>query len=240
MPDALLPSQNEKPKKQSKNQAAGNQEKEKDEDEKQEEPYVETDPNYYTNYGVPYEDYQDAFFKSFKGKPKHKYTMEIHRAMYNDEMFELYKRYELAVHNKERTKRNIISFLCNSPLFDPVNEPEKMNSPSLYYTKSIDKVYHKFKDEGIYPRSRGTYHIYHRIDGKLVAFSVNDITTRYFDSCYFVYDPDYKFLNLGVVGAIREFEYMRLIKQKYNPRLKYYLLGDMVPNCPKVNYKVTY
>ena len=128
------------------------------------------------------------------------------------EMFELYQRYEKAVHKKDREKSNIIRFLCNSPLFDPDNEPEKMNSPSMVNAKSIDKAYHQFKDEGIYPRSKGTYHIYHRIDGKLVAFSVNDICTTYFDSCYFVYDPEYKFLNLGVVGAIRELEYMRLIR----------------------------
>ena len=68
----------------------------------------------------------------------------------------------------------------------------------------------------------GTYHMYHRIGGKLVAFTVNDICDSYFDSCYCVYDPDYKFLNLGVVAAIRELEYVRLIKQKYNPKMNFY------------------
>jgi len=86
----------------------------------------------------------------------------------------------------------------------------------------------------------GTYHMYHRIDGKLVAFGVIDITTRFFNSAYFVYDPDYKFLNMGVVGAIREMEYMRLIVQKFNPDLTFYQLGEMVPSCPKVNYKLNY
>ena len=82
--------------------------------------------------------------------------------------------------------------------------------------------------------------MYHRIDGKLVAFSVNDITTRFFNSAYFVYDPEYKFLNLGVVGAIRELEYMRMIIKNFNPDLTFYQLGEMVPCCPKVNYKLNY
>ena len=33
---------------------------------------------------------------------KVKYTIQIHRAMFTDEFFALYKRYELAVHKKER------------------------------------------------------------------------------------------------------------------------------------------
>lgn len=81
---------------------------------------------------------------------------------------------------------------------------------------------HDWKDEGVYPDALGTYHMYHRIDGKLVAFGVIDLTKKYLDSCYFVYDPDYKFLNLGVVGAIREIEFMRMIARDYNPALTYY------------------
>lgn len=54
--------------------------------------------------------------------------------------------------------------------------------------------------------------MYHRIDGKLVAVGLIDITNTILNSAYFIYDPDYSFLTLGVVGAIRELEYMRLIK----------------------------
>ena len=82
--------------------------------------------------------------------------------------------------------------------------------------------------------------MYHRINGKLVAVGVIDILKTIFNSAYFLYDPDYSFLSLGVVGAIRELEYMRLIKSKYNPDLTYYQLGEMVYTCPKVNYKLNY
>ncbi len=67
-----------------------------------------------------------------------------------------------------------------------------------------------FKDEGVYP-GLGSYHMYHRIDGKLVAVGIIDICSQVFNSAYFLWDPDYKSLNLGVVGAIVEMEYIRMI-----------------------------
>jgi arginine-tRNA-protein transferase len=73
-----------------------------------------------------------------------------------------------------------------------------------------------------------------------VAVGVIDILNTILNSAYFVYDPDYSFLALGVVGAIREIEYMRMIKERYNPKLKWYNLGEMVKTCPKVNYKLNY
>ena len=131
-------------------------------------------------------------------------------------------------------------FLCNSPLYDPAKEPHKANHAMFYKSKYVDRELHEWKDEGVYPEALGTYHMYHRIDGKLVAFTVIDICTRFMNSAYCVYDPDYKFLSLGVVSAIREIEFMRLIKRKFNPDLTFYQLGDMVVTCPKVNYKMNY
>ena len=64
--------------------------------------------------------------------------------------------------------------------------------------------------------------MYHRIDGKLVAIGVLDICNRFMNSAYLLYDPDYKFLNLGVVSAIREMEYMRMIIKRFNPNLTFY------------------
>ena len=43
--------------------------------------------------------------------------------MYTDEFFELYKRYEMHVHKKERDKSQLERFLCNSPLYDALKEP---------------------------------------------------------------------------------------------------------------------
>lgn len=82
--------------------------------------------------------------------------------------------------------------------------------------------------------------MYHRIDGILVAVSVIDILNTVFVSAYCIYDPDMSFLSLGVVTAVRELEYMRMIRANFNPELKYYQLGELSITCPKVNYKLKY
>lgn len=172
--------------------------------------------------------------------PKHQYTIHLHRAVYNDELYEVYRKYEKHVHDRHRTTDEFRSYHCNSPLYDPVMEPEKAEASMLGDPKLIDFTYHHWKDEGHCPIVRGSYCMYHRIDGKLVAAGFFDLSSRYFDSAYFIYDPEFKFLNLGVVGAIRELEFCRKIKQTDYPELEYYQLGDMVPDCPKVNYKCNY
>ena len=73
-----------------------------------------------------------------------------------------------------------------------------------------------------------------------MAVSVIDILKETLVSCYCIYDPDYSFLSLGVVSAIRELEYIRFLKEHHIPTLKYYQLGEMVKTCAKVNYKLNY
>jgi hypothetical protein len=48
------------------------------------------------------------------------------------------------------------------------------DSPSLENCQMVDETFREFKDEGVFP-GHGTFHMYHRIDGKLVALSVIDI-----------------------------------------------------------------
>jgi hypothetical protein len=49
-----------------------------------------------------------------------------------------------------------------------------INRTAPYNFSTVDEG-RIFKDEGIYP-GKGSFHFYHRIDGKLVAMGVNDIT----------------------------------------------------------------
>ena len=189
-------------------------------------------PNDYLNYIEP-------ILPEEKEPSKIRYTLHLHRAMYTDEFFDLYKRYELAVHKKERDPGQVKRFLCNSPVYDPVKDIEIANSPMPLNVLDLDKR-REFKDEGVYPERFGTYHMYHRLDGKLVAIGVLDVLPTYLNSAYFIYDPDYKFLNLGVVGALRELEWMHLIRKTTNPNLRWYQLGEMCMPCPKVNYKLQY
>jgi arginine-tRNA-protein transferase len=73
-----------------------------------------------------------------------------------------------------------------------------------------------------------------------MAVTVIDILPTILVSCYCIYDPDYSYLSLGVITAIRELEYMRYLKKHHLPSLKHYQLGEMVIGCPKVNYKMNY
>ena len=92
------------------------------------------------------------------------------------------------------------------------------------------------------PRVLGKYFLLHRIDGKLVACSMLLIGKRYLGSKYFIYDTDYKFLNLGVMSVIRELEYMKLLikLQGQSSKLEKYMLGDVSLSCPKLSYKLNY
>ena len=53
-------------------------------------------PNYFANYVKPYIPFE------CKIKPKHIYSLELHRCKYTEELRDLTIRYEKAVHKKDR------------------------------------------------------------------------------------------------------------------------------------------
>ena len=97
-------------------------------------------------------------------------------------------------------------------------------------TKNIDgdKTY---KDEGTYPTLSGSYHLYHRIDGKLIAVNVWDLTENTLGCIYTFYDPAYRQLSIGHVTAVREIEWMLRVRRLHNPNLRYYYMGYYVNEC---------
>ncbi|TNV81128.1 hypothetical protein FGO68_gene1509 [Halteria grandinella] len=191
------------------------------------------DPNYFTHYVKSFIPFDS------KGKrPKHKYTIEMHRCKFTQELFELGVKYESSIHKRETVDESFIqSFYCDIPIYNPQNESDAQH-PCEPEAVGIDR-HRVFKDEGVYP-GEGSYHMYHRIDGKLIAVGIIDLTSEILNSAYFIYDPEYRFLNIGVVGAIIEMEYIRMVKQLYNPKLRYYQLGELQVACPKLNYKLNY
>ena len=127
------------------------------------------------------------------------------------------------------------------PTYDPKDSAEAFR-PSQPEMLGLD-THRSFKlaGEGVFP-GPGSYHMYHRIDGKLVAVGVIDICPRQvLNSAYFMWHPAYKHLNLGTVGALMELSYMKLLRTKYSmPDLKWYHLGELNNSCGKVNYKLNY
>ena len=146
----------------------------------------------------------------------------------------------MAVHKKERGEDDLKRFVCASPIYDP-NDPDeeaRVNSPCPLSHLDISK-FAKTGVLGVNP-GFGTIHFQHRIDGKLVGLGVNDITSSVMNAQYFIYDPDYSHLCLGVLGAIHEIEFMKMYKRRFNPKFLWYELGELVVDCPKVNYKLNY
>ena len=104
--------------------------------------------------------------------------------------------------------------------------------------KSVEEILKE--NEVAYPPHMGSYHFYHRIDGELVAMSICELTNKYFNSAYFMYKTKYAYLNLGVVGAIIELEFCRALQDMWQQSLEFFHLGELVIECPKVNYKLNY
>lgn len=166
---------------------------------------------------------------SAKDSASHVMTMDMIPAVFNQESYELYKRYQVAVHGdkpEDISEKSFSRFLIESPLC-----PDKVTlfpPPSPVETTSTSSGSEKEK------LPCGTYHMNHYIDGRLLAVSVLDLVPSGVSSVYCFYDPDDKILSLGKVTAILEINYAK--EMGYN----YYYMGYYIHNCAKMNYKAEY
>eukprot|EP00344_Euplotes_crassus_P009001 CAMPEP_0197001542 /NCGR_PEP_ID=MMETSP1380-20130617/6216_1 /TAXON_ID=5936 /ORGANISM="Euplotes crassus, Strain CT5" /LENGTH=248 /DNA_ID=CAMNT_0042419247 /DNA_START=332 /DNA_END=1078 /DNA_ORIENTATION=+ len=164
----------------------------------------------------PYTDFFDEFVPNTtkESERAHKYTVSLHRCICYQEVLDLYQKFQYARFDEVKTKTDFMEQRTNSCLFDP-------KDPAFRSTKTVKDETRRdegrvFKDEGIYPEYYGTYYMHHRIDGKLVACSILDITEHNICSELTFYDPAYSGLCLGHVTAVREMEYMRKIRKEFN------------------------
>ena len=133
------------------------------------------------------------------------------------ESYELYKKYQMAIHGDKEddlSERSFRRFLCDTPLI------------ALEGPRGWEYQY-------------GTFHYQHYLDGKLVMVVVIDILPTYLSSVYVYYDPDYQWLDLGVYSALREIELVRLLS-RVKPEFQYYCMGYYIDNNPKMSYKGNY
>jgi len=182
-----------------------------------------------------YEEFFDEFCpnKTPKEKRRHHYSVSVHPAICTDESYNLYRLFNKAVFDKDSTRGDFESFLCNSSLYDP-QDPEPHKSYSNQLRLDGDR---EFKDIGPVPEFNGGYHMYHRIDGKLFAITAFELIPSYLLSCYCFYDPSYRLLSPGAFTCIREIEYMRKLRSAGRPALRYYGMEDLIPGNPKMEYK---
>ncbi|KAL5289545.1 ATE1 family protein [Megaselia abdita] len=132
----------------------------------------------------------------------------------NQDVFELYKKYQIVVHRdppEKPTFKQFERFLVKSPLKKTANQ----SSP---------------------PDGFGSFHQQYWLDEKLIAVGVLDILPFCVSSVYFFYDPDYSFLSLGTYSSLRELEFTQRLSEII-PSLKYYYMGFYIHNCPKMKYK---
>ncbi|KAJ8923364.1 hypothetical protein NQ315_001922 [Exocentrus adspersus] len=179
--------------------------------------------------------------------------------------FELYKKYQMIVHNDPPTKLSMKSFhrfLVNSPLKITLtrmsrdheyfadsaklyekyqtaihNESAEDNSPDQFHSFLVQTPLEPVDfPDGIDGPGFGSFHQQYWLDDKLVAVGVIDILPRCVSSVYFFYDPDYRSLTLGTYGCLREVQFTRSLHRKI-PELSSYYMGFYIHSCQKMRYK---
>jgi arginyl-tRNA--protein-N-Asp/Glu arginylyltransferase len=148
--------------------------------------------------------------------PAKAHTWEVRQvpAVFHQEAFSVYKKYQKAVHkdtDDKLTPEQYTNFLCKSPLVQ-----KEENSPY------------------------GGFHHHYLLDGKIVAVGVVDILPSCLSSVYLYYDPDFEHLNLGTVTAVLEIEWIQTKLAPKHPELKFYYLGYYIHTCSKMAYKGKY
>ncbi|EFA83779.1 arginyltransferase [Heterostelium album PN500] len=160
-------------------------------------------------------------------EPKHKLEITIRRAEYTEEVFQLYCKYQRIVHKEVEPKKpeGFTRFLVDSPLvFVPY-------SKEGYYSKRENRII-EIPETGF-----GSFHQYYRIDGKLAALGIVDILPHCLSSVYMLYDPDFQFLSIGKLTALKEIEYIQNQLSKQASQLHYYYMGYYIHSCQKMRYK---
>lgn len=162
-------------------------------------------------------------------RPDFQVTLKLSKA--TPEKFELYRRYQVAIHKDEFDEVTMDSFdrfLCKSPL----NSEPPAGVTRVVRTDTADR---ELTLADIQELGGGSFHQEYRYMGKLIAFGVLDIIPgNCVSSVYLVWDPDYAELELGKVSVLRE------VVLTQDLQLPYYCLGLYVPSCPKMVYKSSF
>lgn len=177
--------------------------------------------------------------KKPKKEAAHRLELSLHPSSFDQEAFELYRKYQVAVHKDqydEVTEKSYTGFLIDSPM---KMERVGVECPSFEMVDEIPGL------EGLASMTfsgfhgYGSYHVHYRLDGKLFMVGVVDLLPSCLSSVYLFYDPDMMFLKPGVYSSLAEILYVKLLSKKL-PNFHYYYMGYYIHTCKKMKYKAGY
>lgn len=177
----------------------------------------------------------DIFKLIFSEQKSSRFYTRYEPSVLTDEKYQLYKKYQMAVHNDEPnecSQSQFKRFLCDTPF--PEQEVDG-TSQQWQFLNNWVKNWKKDEnsDQSTIKRIGPTHECWY-LDGKLIAISVLDFLPSGVSSIYFIWDPDYSHLSLGSISSIREI----LMCDQLN--LGYYYLGYYIEDCPKMKYKAKF
>ncbi|KAH6583080.1 hypothetical protein BASA61_008191 [Batrachochytrium salamandrivorans] len=177
----------------------------------------------------------------------HRLKVILEPAEFTQETFDLYKKYQIAIHKDPPSRiqpQQFIQFLVDSPIVsEPINDDalctSSLSDASLLRCWQISSE-SPAQQQQQPCASYGSFHQKYYIDNILVAVAVLDILPKCVSSVYFMYDPDYSFLSLGTYSALREIALTNWLSSTMPQGLDYYYMGYYIHSCVKMRYKASY
>lgn len=151
---------------------------------------------------------------------------------FSREKFELFKRYQIAVHNdkpEEVTPFSFKRFLCQTPF---PGQEVRGTSDQWYRLNNWVSQWRPGQMQS--PGRTGPTHECYYLDDQLIGVSVLDFLPSGVSSIYFIWHPDYAHLSLGTLSGIREILMCKELQ------LGYYYLGYYIEDCEKMRYKLRF
>ena len=141
--------------------------------------------------------------------PDHRFEVTLEPDTFTEEKYELFSNYQRKVHHEgdsEISRMGFQRFLCSTPLHR-----------------------HEIGDKKV-----GSFHQMYRLDGRLIAMAVLDLTPQAVSGVYFIYHSDFDKWSFGKLSALRE----AALAVEYD--YIYYYMGYYIHNCKKMRYKGDY
>ncbi|MCJ1280829.1 Arginyl-tRNA--protein transferase 1 [Xylographa opegraphella] len=145
-------------------------------------------------------------------EPAHKFEVTLEADTFTEEKFALFANYQKVVHKEPPSrisKAGFRSFLCSG------------------LTRTT------YKQDGK-ERRIGSYHQCYRLDGRLVAMGVLDLTPQCVSSVYLMYHECVNDWEFGKLSALQE------IALAVEAGYRYYYMGYYIHSCIKMRYKSTF